>query len=172
MKTRFGICPMIVGCVATADPLRRYARRPPASCDMLEVRLDLIGADNGSWKERCAAIRDKGMPVLLTVRSAQEGGEWRGREAERLALYLAGMPYVSAIDLEINTRAFEKVAQTARCLGESASSWSRKASGSIFTRSANSSMKDSVKKALCECPTLRQYPTGTPLRVASCRMRW
>ncbi|HHX98950.1 MAG TPA: type I 3-dehydroquinate dehydratase [Kiritimatiellia bacterium] len=117
MKTRFGICPMIVGCVATADPLRRYARRPPASCDMLEVRLDLIGADNGSWKERCAAIRDKGMPVLLTVRSAQEGGEWRGREAERLALYLAGMPYVSAIDLEINTRAFEKVAQTARRFG-------------------------------------------------------
>ena len=92
MKTRFGICPMIVGCVATADLLRRYARRPPASCDMLEVRLDLMGANNGSWKERCAAIRDKGMPVLLTVRSAQEGGEWRGREAERLALYLAGMP--------------------------------------------------------------------------------
>ena len=117
MKTRFGLSPMIVGCVASAAQLRRYARRPPTSCDLLEVRLDLTGGNNGHWKDQCAAIRDQGLPVLLTIRNAQEGGGWRGREAERLALYLAGMQYVSAIDLEINTRAFEKLAHTARRFG-------------------------------------------------------
>jgi hypothetical protein len=33
-------------------------------------------------------------------------------------------------------------------------------------------MNDSEKKALCECPTDRQKPTGTPLRVNTCSIRW
>ena len=33
-------------------------------------------------------------------------------------------------------------------------------------------MNDSTKKALCEWPTERQKPTGTPLGVATWAMRW
>jgi hypothetical protein len=37
---------------------------------------------------------------------------------------------------------------------------------------AISSMKLSMKNAWCECPTERQKPTGTSLRVVACRMCW
>ena len=33
-------------------------------------------------------------------------------------------------------------------------------------------MNDSLKNALCEWPTERQLPIGTPLWVATCAMRW
>ena len=43
MKTRFGKDPLIVGCIGSAALLRRCARKAPADCDMLEVRLDQNG---------------------------------------------------------------------------------------------------------------------------------
>ncbi len=89
---------MIVGCVATERMLRSCAKKIPADCDMLEVRLDLTGLCKGDWIQLCAAIQKKKMPVLLTLRHKREGGEWEGREAERLALYLAGLKSVSAVE--------------------------------------------------------------------------
>jgi 3-dehydroquinate dehydratase I len=117
MKTRFGQTPLIVGCVESEALLRRCAKKLPSDCDMLEVRLDLTGLCGGRWMELCAAIEAEGMPVLLTVRDESEGGAWRGREAERLALYLTGLKSVSAVDLEIGARALELLAQTAHRRG-------------------------------------------------------
>ena len=91
MKMRFGKEPLIVGCIGSAARLRRCAKKAPADCDMVEVRLDLTGLCGEKWPALCAAIQKQGLPVLLTIRSRREGGEWRGREAERLALYLAGL---------------------------------------------------------------------------------
>lgn len=117
MKASFGKKPWIVGCIGSAEQLRRVARRVPADCDMVEVRLDLTGLCGGHWLERCAAIEKRGLPVLLTVRDEREGGAWRGREAERIALYLAGLKTVSAVDLEIGAHALELVAREARRRG-------------------------------------------------------
>jgi 3-dehydroquinate dehydratase I len=117
MKAQFGKTPLIVGCVGSAAMLRRCARKLPADCDMLEVRLDLTGLCGGEWVELCATIRKRGMPVLLTIRDEVEGGEWKGREAERLALYLAGLKSVSAVDVEIGAHALEIVAQAAHRRG-------------------------------------------------------
>jgi len=80
---------------------------------MLEVRLDLTGKCGGAWMDLCATVQKLGMPVLLTIRDENEGGEWRGREAERLALYLTGLKSVSAVDVEIGAPALEILAQTA-----------------------------------------------------------
>ena len=82
MKVSFGKQPLIVGCIGSAALLRRCARKAPADCDMLEVRLDLTGLCDGKWMDLCAAIRKQGRPVLLTIRDEAEGGEWRGREAD------------------------------------------------------------------------------------------
>ncbi len=108
-----GRTPRIVGCVATAAALRRVARTLPADCDWVEVRLDLIGPDLADWVDRCAALRRQGMPVLLTIRHAREGGAWRGSEADRLALYRAGLPAVSAVDMEIGSPGLAELAQAA-----------------------------------------------------------
>ena len=113
MDRRLGIKPLIVGCVATEARLRRCARRAPADCDWIEVRLDLTGPCGGEWAELCAAAGRNGRPVLLTVRSAREGGRWRGREAERTALLLRGLDVAAAVDLEIAAPSFGRVAQAA-----------------------------------------------------------
>lgn len=113
MKKRFGKSLMIVGCVGTEALLRRCAKNVPGDCDMLEVRLDLTGLCRGQWRELCAAIEGQGMPVLLTIRDEAEGGQWRGREAERLALYLAGLKSVSAVDVEIRAHGLQILAQAA-----------------------------------------------------------
>lgn len=117
MKTRFGRVPLIVGCIGTAAMLRRCARKAPAACDVLEVRLDLTGLCGGEWRAWCAAIQAQGVPVLLTIRAKSEGGQWQGREAERLALYLSGLKSVSAVDLEIGAHALHILPQAARQCG-------------------------------------------------------
>ena len=114
MDRRLGKHPLIVGCVASAAQLRRCARQAPADCDWIEVRLDLTGPCGGSWPELCAAAGRKGRPVLLTIRSAAEGGRWRGRETERTALYLHGLEVAAAVDVEIASPAFGLVAEAAR----------------------------------------------------------
>lgn len=117
MKTRFGHSLLIVGCVGTEALLRRCAGKPPPDCDMLEVRLDSIGLCAGEWMDLCAAIQAQGLPVMLTIRDESEGGEWKGREAQRLALYLAGLKSVSVVDVEIGARALEVLALTAHQRG-------------------------------------------------------
>ena len=117
MDRRLGKTPLVVGCVASAALLRRCARQAPADCDWVEVRLDLTGPCGGAWPELCAAVARRGRPVLLTIRSAHEGGRWHGRAAERTALYLRGLEVAAAVDVEIESPAFGLVAEAARRRG-------------------------------------------------------
>ena len=105
--------PRIVGCVGSANVLMRCARQVPPDCDMLEVRLDLVGLCGGHWLELCEAIQKQGMPVLLTIRDASEGGAWQGGKEERLALYVEGLASVSAVDVEIGTGMLKILASAA-----------------------------------------------------------
>lgn len=57
------------------------------------------------------------MPVLLTIRGESEGGAWRGRETERLALYLAGLESASAVDVEIGAHALASLVEAAHRRG-------------------------------------------------------
>ena len=110
---KIGHIPWIVGCVGSANLLLRCARQVPPDCDLLEVRLDLVGVCGGDWPELCKAIQKQGRPVLLTIRDAREGGAWRGSEEERLALYLEGLHAVSAVDVEIGAGIMKSLASAA-----------------------------------------------------------
>lgn len=105
---KMGPIPWIVGCVGSANLLMRCARQVPPDCDLVEVRLDLVGLCDGDWPQLCRAIQKQGRPVLLTIRDASEGGAWRGSEAERLELYLEGLSSVFAVDVEIGAGALMK----------------------------------------------------------------
>ena len=59
-----------------------------------------------------------GVPVLATIRSAAEGGGWRGTEAERLALFRALIPRVDAVDVEIASEIARDVVTAARGAGK------------------------------------------------------
>ena len=105
---------MIVGCVASEEMLRRCARKAPAHCDLIEVRLDLVGLCGGKWRDLCGLAQQRGRPVLLTIRDHREGGAWSGNESDRLDLYLSAMPSVSAVDMEIDSPSLSALAAAAR----------------------------------------------------------
>jgi len=73
--------------------------------DVVELRADL-GDDPRpeTLPAVVARLRAGGRPVILTVRSAAEGGRALDDE-RRAALYVAGLPHVDAIDLEIASTA-------------------------------------------------------------------
>src|SRR5712691_8999936 len=76
--------PMI--CISIAQESRRMALadmlNAARQCDLLEVRLDRFGKapDFGEL------LQAKPKPVIMSCRRNQDGGDWQGTEAERLAL--------------------------------------------------------------------------------------
>jgi 3-dehydroquinate dehydratase I len=113
-----GRVPRIVGVVTRASTLKRIPQLKNPPFDIVEVRLDLIGPDKVAWAEICSLIERRGIPIILTVRSAVEGGMWTGEDRSRLGLYLAGLRSVSAVDVEIRSSIFSAVAVAARKAGK------------------------------------------------------
>ena len=86
--------------------------------DVAEVRWDKIGTGKTSVLSLCRQIGKTGTPVILTIRSAQEGGGWDGDEERRLALYEEALPYVSVVDVEIGSSIFKPLLQAAHKSGK------------------------------------------------------
>jgi 3-dehydroquinate dehydratase-1 len=98
--------PRIVGTVSTAA-IPKTAR---AICDIVELRVDLIGEGLLKFETE--------LPILLTVRSKAEGGQWTGSDQQRLATYRQFMPHVAAVDVELNSPIAQDVCKMARDAGK------------------------------------------------------
>jgi 3-dehydroquinate dehydratase-1 len=73
--------------------------------DIVELRADLFADPQPAGVTAALArLRAAGRPVILTVRSAAEGGRPLD-DARREALYRAGLPLADAIDVEIASTA-------------------------------------------------------------------
>jgi 3-dehydroquinate dehydratase-1 len=68
--------------------------------DVAELRVDAF-ASHGAESVLAELAKYEGIPTLATIRSHAEGGAWAGREAEREKLFLALLPHVGAIDVEL-----------------------------------------------------------------------
>lgn len=112
-RLTLGTVPRVVGTVTTVAALRRLAAGRVRDADIVEVRLDLVGADLDDWPRLCRRIEKSGTPVVLTIRDAREGGAWKGAAAKRLALYEKASAIVSAIDVEIRSSIFARAAKAA-----------------------------------------------------------
>lgn len=108
----------VVGTVSTLRGLERLSRAKQRPFDVAEVRADLIGISAEECARRCRRAAAAGVPLLLTVRSADEGGQWKGGEALRRRFYEKVLPAVAAADVEINSRIFRRVAASARKAGK------------------------------------------------------
>lgn len=117
-QLEIGRVPRVVGTVSSLAALRKAAASRARPYDILEVRLDLIGPSTRGWQALCRKAQRAGLPVLLTIRSAWEGGGWEGRDRERAAIYEKALPYVSAVDLEMASQELWPIARKARKAGK------------------------------------------------------
>lgn len=88
----------------------RAAARPPRGVDMLEVRVDSL-----PWPASAEEVEELPLPVLVTVRDAEEGGARPLPHELRLSLYLELLPSAAAIDIEVaNLRRFARAVDCAK----------------------------------------------------------
>jgi 3-dehydroquinate dehydratase-1 len=104
--------PRVVGTLSSLEGAFQGGR-----CDIVEVRLDKTSRP-ADWLQRCQAIEQSGVPVLLTLRLRMEGGEWEADDDQRLALYQQGLAVLSAVDVELRSNFSEAVAKEAARLGK------------------------------------------------------
>ncbi len=94
--------PRVVAAVSDGVPRKDAEVLLASGVDILELRIDTFSqCDTGHVVAE--AVRLAGLPLLGTIRSAAEGGGWKGTEAERLALLRAVMPHVGALDIELSS---------------------------------------------------------------------
>jgi 3-dehydroquinate dehydratase-1 len=106
--------PTLIAPFTDATPERTLERAARAGLDLLEARVDLF-RDQDTEAVGARLVRaGKHAPLLLTIRSAAEGGAWKARDAERLELYRALLPLVDAVDVELAAAIRPEVVQAAR----------------------------------------------------------
>jgi 3-dehydroquinate dehydratase I len=101
-----GEVPRIIGTLSSPT-VPKTAR---AICDIVELRLDLFA-------EGFTHLETE-LPILLTVRSKTEGGQWSGSEQQRLETYRQFMPHVAAVDIEFKSSIASEVCKMAYDAGK------------------------------------------------------
>ena len=96
-----GTVPRVVGTISRRATL---AAGQWPDCDIVELRLDLLGDVNLLFIEQ---------PTIATIRSASEGGKWTQPDADRLPLFDAALQRYSAADIELCSVLLEKVSALA-----------------------------------------------------------
>jgi 3-dehydroquinate dehydratase I len=108
-----GAEPRVVGTVSRAETLAKLAGAGTHDCDIVEVRVDLIGADTPGWLEQAQEIEKRGLPVVVTIRLANEGGKWIQPDEARLPLFQTALEHLSAADIEFRSSLLENVSALA-----------------------------------------------------------
>lgn len=112
-----GTLPRVVGTIATETTLRNQAFCRPRTCDIAEARLDRIGAAT-PWIRCCREIETAGIPVLVTLRLASEGGNWQDRDEDREAYFTSALEHLSAVDVEAQSTLRDKICAAAAALNK------------------------------------------------------
>ena len=92
--------PLTVGTISTENGLANLAN-PPAGIDLAEVRLDLLLSKGVDPEKILAAMAKKELPILLTLRTREEGGAFNWRSRQRVLFFLAFLPFADVVDLEL-----------------------------------------------------------------------
>lgn len=93
--------PQVVGTISQRPTL---ATPGPFPCDIVELRLDLLGAD-----ALCALAQ----PTIATIRLASEGGQWTKPDTDRLPLFDAALRQCTAADIEYRSVLLKEISALA-----------------------------------------------------------
>lgn len=91
-----------------------------AGLDAAELRLDLAGCETPDAAEAfMRAFAGAGLPLIVTARSAREGGKWRSGEQTRRTVLLRAVELADAIDAELSSAGLlAALVPKARALGK------------------------------------------------------
>jgi 3-dehydroquinate dehydratase I len=112
-NTMIGNGPRVVGTVSQADTLAQLAASANRDCDIVEIRLDLIGSGTPHWVEYAQAIEARGLPVIITIRLAEEGGQWEQADEARIPLFETALRQLAAVDIELRSPVLQQVSTLA-----------------------------------------------------------
>jgi len=73
-----------------------------AGLDVAELRIDRYSSVSRDYV-MAQVQRFAALPTIATIRTAAEGGDWEGTEDERLRLFMAVLPEVDGIDIELSS---------------------------------------------------------------------
>jgi 3-dehydroquinate dehydratase-1 len=107
--------PLIVGVADHPDALIACARlaADARTFDLVEARVDLFPEQRleGPAAAACAGLEASGTPVLVTIRSASQGGRFAADDQERLARFRAALAVASWVDVEDDAAILANVAE-------------------------------------------------------------
>jgi 3-dehydroquinate dehydratase I len=109
--------PLLVAVADGPETLTRAAAldRAQRPFDLVEARLDLYPSQSvDGCEEACRRLEAGGTPVLITLRTAAQGGRWTGADSERLPRFRAALAVASWADIEDDAPIIEAVAALAR----------------------------------------------------------
>lgn len=112
-NTIIGDSPRVVGTVSQPDMLAQLAAGVNHDCDIVEIRLDLIDASTPRWVENAQAIEARGQPVIITIRLAEEGGQWRQADETRIPLFETALRQLAVVDIELRSPILQQVSALA-----------------------------------------------------------
>jgi 3-dehydroquinate dehydratase-1 len=107
-----GGAPRVVGTVSKPETLAALDANVHPPCDIVELRLDLTGVD-ADWPRHAREIERAGLPVILTVRLAAEGGNWTAPDDARAGLFQTAAQTCSAMDIELGSVLLDRVSALA-----------------------------------------------------------
>ena len=106
--------PFIVGVADRIEALGACAAAAPGlrPFDLVEARVDLFAGQrlDDAGLETCARLEASGTPVLVTIRSENQGGRFAAGDVERLARFRAALAVASWADVEDDAPILAEVA--------------------------------------------------------------
>ncbi len=112
--------PAIVA-VIDDDPAENAKAAKWLGANVLELRLDLLNfSDLDEAKKTIERIKvNTSLPCIATNRLQSDGGKWGGSEDDRIAVLIDIMPFVEAVDIELNADEEQrnKVVEAAKAAG-------------------------------------------------------
>lgn len=115
-----GLVPRIAASLADAD-VHAHADAVRRHADIGELRIDRFTRHDPTYAvEVCRAARTLRLPLIATVRAADQGGAATLSDGQRLALFEAVVPLVDAVDIEVRAAICEPVVTLAARSGKMA----------------------------------------------------
>ena len=111
-QTIFGATPKVAVSVTDRESDRKIKSLP---VDILELRVDSFRRLDPDYVKNVIALRRKiGPPLILTVRSKEEGGQKNISDALKLRIFKDSISLVDVVDIELKSPILSEVRKIAR----------------------------------------------------------